>query len=77
VQRFQESGGTPVGGCTRKGFRALVDELVRMRGAEGAGRWERCGGRGGSGRSYKFELASKSMGKDISTCEATRARMTG
>jgi hypothetical protein len=77
VQRSQERGGTPVGRCTRKGFRALVDESVRIRGAEGAERWERGGGRGGSGRSYKFELASKSMGEAISTCEATHTRMTG
>jgi len=77
VQRSQESGGTPVGRCTRKGFIALVDESVRIRGATGAGRWERCSGRGGSGRSYKFELASRSMGEAISTCEAADDWLSG
>ena len=51
VRRSQEIGGTPVWRCSRKGFRALVDEFVRSRGAEGTGRWDRCGGRGGNERS--------------------------
>jgi len=48
VRRSQEIGGMPVWRCIRKGFRALVDESVRRRGAEGTGRWDRCDGRGGS-----------------------------
>ena len=67
VRRSHKSGGTPVWRCTRKGFRALDDESVRKRGAEGAGRCERCDGRGGSKWPYKFELASKLMGGAIST----------
>jgi len=48
TRRSQESGGRPAERCTRKGFRALVDVFERRRGAEGAGRWDRCDGRGGS-----------------------------
>ncbi len=72
TRRSQESGGRPTGRCTRKGFRVLVDEFGRRRGAEGTERWDRWGGRGGSERSYVLGPASSSTGTDISVYEVTR-----
>jgi hypothetical protein len=78
VRRSQEIGGTPVWRCMRKGLRALVDESVRSRGAEGTGRWDRCDGRGGNEWLYKLEIASGSTGGGgaISTCEAIHVWIT-
>jgi len=43
-----------------------MDEFGRRRGAEGAGRWERWGGREGSEWSYGLEPASSSTENAIS-----------